>query len=65
MKFDIVIEEKLKRIISIDANSLNEAIEKVEELYKKEEIILDYSDFESVLMIGEENYVKEKNGRGN
>lgn len=63
MKFDIVIEEKLKRIISIDANSLNEAIEKVEELYKKEEIILDYSDFESVLMIDEENYVKEKNGK--
>ena len=47
MKFDIVIEEKLKRIISVDANSLNEAIQKVEELYKKEEIILDYSDFES------------------
>ena len=65
MKFDIVIEEKLKRIISVDANSLNEATQKVEVLYKKEEIILDYSDFESVLIIDEKNYLKEKNGRGN
>lgn len=48
MKFDILIEEKLKRIVSIDANSIGEAIEKVEKLYKEEEIILDYSDFDTV-----------------
>ena len=55
MKFDIVIEEKLKRVVSIDANSRDEAIEKIEELYKKEEIILDYSDFDSVYIEEEKN----------
>lgn len=53
MKFDIVIEEKLRRVVSIEANSQDEAIEKIQELYKKEEIILDYTDFDSVCIVEE------------
>lgn len=43
--FEIETREILSRIIEIKANSKEEAIEKIEQMYKKEEIVLDYSDF--------------------
>ncbi len=55
MKFNIAVIEKLERVIEIDANNLEEAIALVEEQYKKEEIILDYSDFDGNIIIENTN----------
>lgn len=55
MKFNIAVIEKLERVIEVDANNLEEAIALVEEQYKKEEIILDYSDFDGNIIIENTN----------
>ena len=43
--FKIEIQEFLSRIIEVEANSKDEAIAKVRELYSLEEIILDSEDY--------------------
>lgn len=45
MKFDITVIETLSRTVSVDAENYDEALEKVEEMYNRQEIILDSSDF--------------------
>lgn len=45
MRFDITVIETLSRMVSVDAENYNEALEKVEEMYDRQEIILDSSDF--------------------
>ena len=45
MKFDVNVQEVLSRTISVDAESLEDAISKVEEMYHNEGIVLDYGDF--------------------
>ena len=47
-KFDIEIEETLQRVVSVDANSVDEAIDIVHEMYRNEEIVLDENDFMDV-----------------
>ena len=44
MKYDITITEILKRKIEIEAESYDEAIEKVKNMYYDCELILDASD---------------------
>lgn len=44
-KFKIEIEEILQRVEEIEAKNLKEALEKIEEKYNKEEIVLDSNDF--------------------
>lgn len=46
--FDITIIETLQRTISINANTMQEAMEKTKEQYKQEKIVLDSSDFVAV-----------------
>jgi len=46
MKVDIEITEVLSRIITVDVESKEDAILKIEDMYKNEEIVLDYADFE-------------------
>lgn len=43
--FEIEIKETLARVIEIDANSLDEAFEKVKQDYRNEKIVLDDSDY--------------------
>lgn len=43
--FEIEVYESLSRVLKIEAGSQNEAILKVEEMYRNEEIVFDYSDF--------------------
>jgi len=43
--FEIEIQEILSRIVEIDAKSEGEALQKVKEMYQKEEIVLDSSDY--------------------
>ena len=45
--FKIEVQEFLSRIIEVEANSSDEAISKVQEMYRNEEIVLDSEDFVS------------------
>lgn len=44
-KYKIEITETLQRIVTVEANSVLEALNKVEEQYDNEEIVLDSNDF--------------------
>ena len=44
-KYRIEVQEFLSRIIDIEAGSIDEAIVKIKEMYKNEEIILDNNDY--------------------
>ena len=48
MKYDVVITEILKRVITVDGVSMRDAEENATELYDRESIVLDADDFESV-----------------
>jgi uncharacterized membrane protein len=43
--FKIEVKETLSRIIEIEANSADEAFSKIQDLYTKEEIVLDADDY--------------------
>ena len=45
MKVKVEITEILQKTIEVDASDVNDALLKVEELYYKENIVLDYSDY--------------------
>jgi len=45
MKIDVSVQEVLSRTISVDAESIEDAVSKVEEMYYNEDIVLDYNDF--------------------
>lgn len=46
--YKILVTETLARIIEVNASDLSEAYEKVETMYDKSEIVLDYNDFVDV-----------------
>lgn len=41
MKFEVEIEETISQCFKIEANSLEDALEKARELYQKDKLILD------------------------
>lgn len=45
MKYTVTIKEELIRDVEVEANNEEEAIEKIEEQYHNEEIVLDSEDF--------------------
>ena len=45
MEYQVTITETLSRVLRIDATSAKAAEDKARELYRNEEVILDYSDF--------------------
>lgn len=46
--YEIEIEEVLQKVVKVKADSLDEAIDKVEEEYRNEKYVLDYNDFKGV-----------------
>ncbi len=44
-KFKIEVKETLSKVIEIEAENVEEAIQKVSKFYKDEEIILDSEDY--------------------
>ena len=44
MKYSVKVKEILLKVVTVDANSKEEALEKVMKMYKKQEIVLDYED---------------------
>lgn len=49
MKYSVTIEETLSRTIDIEAESKQEAIDKVKKQYNNESIVLDADDFSEVV----------------
>ena len=62
MPIDIRVTEILSRVITVDSLSIEDAIATVEDMYKNEEIVLDYSDFNNDVLIEkkEENFNSKK-----
>jgi len=48
MKYTVIIKEVLFKMIDVDADSSDEAIDNVRSLYAASEIVLDSSDFNAV-----------------
>lgn len=59
-KFQIEIEEILQRVEEVEANNIDEALEKIYEKYNKEEIVLDYEDFKDCEIREYRDGVKEE-----
>ena len=53
MNFNIKIQETLARTVSIEAETEEEALYRVRQLYKKCEIVLDSEDFTGVIFMKE------------
>lgn len=47
-EFEVEVEKIFQRIVKVRADSREDAIKKVIQMYKKEEIVLDVDDFISV-----------------
>ena len=47
-KYKIEITETLQKVVEVEAASEREAEQKVKEMYKSEEVVLDYKDFINV-----------------
>lgn len=45
MKYDITVTETLSRIVTVETDNYDDALEKVEDMYGRQEIVLDSSDF--------------------
>lgn len=43
-KYKIELEEILRRVVDVDANNIDEALDKVMDMYHDEKIVLDYND---------------------
>ena len=52
MKYQVKIIETLSRIVEVDAQSNDEAWDKVEKMYKKSQIVLDDTDFDGYEIFG-------------
>lgn len=46
--YKIEIEEVLQKVVEVEADSVDEAIDKVHNAYRNEEYVLDYNDFKGV-----------------
>ena len=44
--YRVVVTETLQRTVYIDAKSAEEALDKVQEMYDNEEIVLDWGDYQ-------------------
>lgn len=44
-KYQVLFKETLERVIEINANNKEEALEIAEEMYRNCEVVLDYTDF--------------------
>jgi len=51
MDININIQETLSRTVTVKAESIEDAIVQVEEMYRNEEIVLDYADFDGKVKI--------------
>jgi hypothetical protein len=50
--FEVEITETLQRVVDVEASTLDEAVDRVREQYKRGEFILDSGDFVDVHIAG-------------
>ena len=55
MQIDIEVKEILSRVVTVNADSVDDAINIVVDMYDNEEIVLDYNDFIGKVSIKECN----------
>lgn len=67
MKIDILVEETLSRVVTVEAKDSDEAYFKVKQMYDDEEIVLDAEDFSGVeimevkkIMLEEQNILSQE-----
>lgn len=53
-KFKVIIKEELTRSVLVEAEDIAEAIEKTEEAYNNEEVVLNYNDYDGASFNAEE-----------
>lgn len=60
-KFKIVITETSSKVVEVQANNENEALETVKEMYENCEVVLDWNDFDETdyTIIEAKEYVEE------
>ncbi len=56
MQIDVRVTETLSRVIAVDSLSIEDAIATVEDMYKNEDIVLDYGDFNNDTVIERKEY---------
>ena len=47
-RYEVIIKETLVKAVTVEAKSEHEALEKAEEMYDNEKIVLDWKDFSEV-----------------
>lgn len=60
MKFKIKVTEILSRTITVEADTEEKAIVVVSDMYKNEEIVLDYSDFNGDVIIEKNKNISDE-----
>jgi len=62
MEIDIRVTEVLSRVVSVNSDSIDDAILIIEDMYNNQEIVLDYSDYDGNLVIEkkEDNFQSKK-----
>lgn len=63
--YEIEIEETLRKVVRINANSLEEAIDIAREKYSNEEFVLDYQDYKNTDFREYKNEVLKENKEKN
>lgn len=63
--YEIEIEETLRKVVRINANSLEEAIDIAREKYSNEEFVLDYQDYKNTDFREYRNEVLKENKEKN
>jgi len=51
MKIEIEVAELLSRVVTVEANNIDDAVSIVQNMYRDENIVLDYSDFDGTVSI--------------
>lgn len=59
-RYGVSVREILKRTVIVEADNIEEAIQKVEDAVKHEEIILDADDYDGREIVPSENFEKGK-----
>lgn len=59
--YTVAVSESFERLVDISAKSKEEALEKVKEDYRKEKIVLEYSDFVETKFVVCSECFQEKN----
>lgn len=58
--YEISVKEVLERVVRVKANSLEDALAKIQEMYDNEEIVLDSTDFQDYEITPLNDYLEGK-----